>query len=104
MVSGITLIYRVATIAFPHFRFFLLKRTAQGLTDDCSRAIRNLGYGEWFVLRLVGKNMDPFSFKSLIKEYNDEMVASRPSFSLVGGDKIYNADLAAMHARKDSLK
>jgi len=48
--------------------------------------------------------MDPASFRNLVKDYNDELVAARPSVALVDGEKFFNADLGALHYRKNSEK
>lgn len=110
MITGLSLLYRLAVILIPQLRSFLIKRSTHGLPENSSNAIDKLKYPEWFLLYTLGKNMDSFTFKALVTEYNDElsgMTGSRPdkeSFSFISSDKIYNADLGAMRSslHKDS--
>ncbi|CAL8126468.1 unnamed protein product [Orchesella dallaii] len=104
IISGLGLIYRAATLISADFRSLILRRNGRGITSDSVKAIRNLGYGEWFILCLCGKNMDPTSFTNLIRDYNDELIAARPSVALVDGEKFFNADLGALRFRKNSEK
>lgn len=103
IISGFALVFRLGTIVSSKFRYLILQRTGRGIKEDCARAIRNLGYGDWFVLNQVGQNMDPLAFKNLIKEYNDSLVASRPSFAIISNEKTYSGDFGALQMRKDSV-
>lgn len=38
-----------------------------------SRIVKRFGYGDWFILYLLGKNMNPIIYKDLIVELSKEL-------------------------------
>ena len=69
IVSGIILVYRVAIIFFPHLRYRALRSRAR-FTDRFHLAVvlDNSKIGDWFLLYLLCKNVDPTHFRSLMRE------------------------------------
>lgn len=93
VITGLNLVYRAATIALPPFRSLLLKREGHLFTQDI-RYMSAMKYPEWFILSLVGHNIDSKSFTNLIMEYKEELTP-RPSF-VMHGDKIHRTDYPTM--------
>ncbi|CAL8126486.1 unnamed protein product [Orchesella dallaii] len=69
MVSMIGLLYRLLTIALPSVRAQRLQLIA-ALCDErmVQRVSQQCGYGDWFLLCLLGKNMDPVFYADIISE------------------------------------
>jgi hypothetical protein len=69
IVSGLIVVYRMAIIFFPHLRYRALRSRAR-FTDRFHVAIvlDNSKIGDWFLLYLLCKNMDPTHFRSLMRE------------------------------------
>jgi hypothetical protein len=69
VVTGLILVYRVAIIFFPHLRYRALKTRAR-FTDRFHIAVvlDNSKIGDWFLLYLLAKNIDPTHFRGLMRE------------------------------------
>lgn len=69
IVSGIILIYRMAIIFFPHLRYRALRSRAR-FTDryHLSLILDNGRIGDWFLLYLLCKNVDPMNFRELMRD------------------------------------
>ncbi|RWS05636.1 Innexin inx2-like protein [Dinothrombium tinctorium] len=74
IVSGIIVVYRVIIIFFPHVRYVTLRSRAR-LTDRYHlRLVMDLSkMGDWFVLYLLCKNVDPLNFRELMQELAKEL-------------------------------
>lgn len=67
VISVIVVTYRIAVLFVPSFRLHMLRSSSR---LNCSRDIeivyRNLWYGDWFILRLLGLTVNPIVYKKLI--------------------------------------
>lgn len=69
VLSGISLIYRMAVIMGPKLRLYLLRARAKlALQVDIERIAKKCQIGDWFVLYQLGKNIDPLIFKEVITD------------------------------------
>lgn len=69
VLSGISLIYRLAVIMGPKLRLYLLRARAKLASQvDIERIAKKCQIGDWFVLYQLGKNIDPLIFKEVITE------------------------------------
>jgi len=70
VLSGLALVYRVATFLFPELRYQLLVRKFTIGDDELDEAWdlnRKLDYGDWYILFQMGKNMGPLNFLTFLK-------------------------------------
>jgi cytochrome b subunit of formate dehydrogenase len=74
IITGIILIYRVAIIVFPRLRYVTLRSRAR-LTDRYHlRLVMDVAkMGDWFLLYLLCKNVDPLHFRELMLELAKEL-------------------------------
>ncbi|CAM1299206.1 Inx2 (predicted) [Pycnogonum litorale] len=85
ILSISSVVYRLLLIISPDLRRFVL-RTCYGLVSRRRRidvVSDEGGVGDWFVLNLLGKNLDSFNFKSLI-----DHLSRRCEFSRTNGSTI----------------
>lgn len=69
IVTGLCLVYRILVIALPKFRLHLLKMRSRLVQQDFIEiVVRKTQLGDWFVLDLIGKNMDGLIFREFIVE------------------------------------
>uniref|UniRef100_T1J195 Innexin n=1 Tax=Strigamia maritima TaxID=126957 RepID=T1J195_STRMM len=69
IISGMTLLYRIVVTAWPKARFYLLRsrcRIAQ--RDYVEIVVRKTKVGDWFILYMLGKNVDTFVYKEFIAD------------------------------------
>jgi len=74
IITGVILIYRLAIILFPHLRYMTLRSRAR-LTDRYHlRLFMDVAkVGDWFLIYLLCKNMDPLNFRELMQEFIKEI-------------------------------
>jgi len=74
IVSGIILVYRMVIIFFPHMRYVTLRSRAR-LTDRYHvRLVTDQAkIGDWFLLYLLCKNMDPINYRELMQELGKKL-------------------------------
>ncbi|XP_017784565.1 PREDICTED: innexin inx2 [Nicrophorus vespilloides] len=69
VLSGISLIYRLAVIMGPKLRLYLLRaRSRMADNEYIVKIANNCHIGDWFVLYQLGKNIDPLIYKEVIEE------------------------------------
>ncbi|CAH1176180.1 unnamed protein product [Phaedon cochleariae] len=69
VLSGISLLYRVAVVVGPKIRLYLLRTQCRIAAPDQMETIANkCEIGDWFVLYQLGKNIDPLIFKEVIND------------------------------------
>ena len=69
VISGVSLIYRLATIFGPQIRNHLLRSKARLVDPEYINTIANkCKVGDWFILYQLGRNMDPLIFRELIQD------------------------------------
>jgi len=69
ILSGLSLLYRIAVIIGPKIRVLLL-RTRSRLSDqsDIENVASKCKIGDWFVLYQLSKNIDPLIYKEIISD------------------------------------
>jgi len=69
IITGLILVYRMVIIFFPHMRYVTLRSRAR-LTDRYHvRLVTDKAkIGDWFLLYLLCKNIDPINFRELMQE------------------------------------
>lgn len=74
VLSGIILVYRMLIILWPAARFLVL-RSRSRITDkkDLHLIMSRIHLGDWFVLYLLCKNLEPLNFRDVIKEFASEL-------------------------------
>ena len=69
VISGLSLMYRLAVILGSQVRFYLLRAQARlASRNEVELVARKCQIGDWFVLLLLGKNIDPLVYKELISD------------------------------------
>jgi hypothetical protein len=81
VASGLMVVYRLVIIAFPQSRYFLLHKFHHLVPPKYFDVIlAKCSYGDWFVLYLLGKNLDTMHYRDVIiqlSEQLDEVPAKR---------------------------
>lgn len=67
-ISGIGLLYRIATFIRPFRRILLRTRSRLANTEDVEAVNRKCHIGDWFLLYQLAKNMDPLIYREFITE------------------------------------
>jgi hypothetical protein len=69
VVTGLALLFRAVVIAGPRVRMYLLHaRSRLAQQDQIETISHNCQIGDWFVLYLLGKNIEPLVFKELVED------------------------------------
>ncbi len=70
IISLIALIYRVVTIVVSQARFYVLHSRCRTVNGDALHSVINqCKIGDWFILDLLSKNLDPMNYKDLIMDF-----------------------------------
>lgn len=78
VISGVGLLYRVATF-IPAFRQILLRTRSRLASSDNVEAIsRKCQIGDWFVLYQLAKYMDPLIYKDFITDLANKLQGEEP--------------------------
>ncbi|KAG0728155.1 Innexin inx2 [Chionoecetes opilio] len=73
VVSGLGLVYRLATF-LPTFRTWLLNGRSRLVAKEKINSISRRCYiGDWFILYLIAKNMDAFVYRDFIQELSESL-------------------------------
>nr|AAR82839.1 innexin-like protein 3 [Hyposoter didymator ichnovirus] len=69
IMTVLIIIYRIMTLLLPSFRLYLLRVTNRDQTADEIRAVhKKLQVGDWFLLQLLGTNVNREVYKELITQ------------------------------------
>ncbi|RWS23045.1 Innexin inx2-like protein [Leptotrombidium deliense] len=81
LLTGVTIVYRIAMIFLPNIRYMVLRSRAR-LTDRYHLQIVTdvSKIGDWFVFYLLAKNMDPLNYRELMQELAKEVTEEGKSF------------------------
>jgi len=72
--SGLMVIYRIVIIAFPQSRYFLLHRLHHLVPPRyLDTILSRCSYGDWFLLFLLGKNLDTMHYRDVIIQLSDKL-------------------------------
>ncbi|XP_052868573.1 innexin inx2 [Anopheles cruzii] len=67
ILTGISLIYRLAVIMMPRLRLLMLRaRSRLSAHEDVELIASRCQLGDWFILYQLGKNIDPLIYKEII--------------------------------------
>lgn len=67
VISAMTVLYRVLIIATPHFRLALMRNASRFSPQEYVYIVnRRIHVGDWFLIHLLGKNIDNTSFGSIL--------------------------------------
>ncbi|XP_042891032.1 innexin inx2-like [Penaeus japonicus] len=73
VISGCGLVYRMATFS-SSFRHLLLRgRSRLALAEQLDSISRKCQIGDWFLLYLLAKNMDPYIYKDFIRDLDSTL-------------------------------
>jgi hypothetical protein len=68
IITTLLLIYRMLTLLLPPLRYYILKlKATRSKPDYIKIVLSKCSIGDWFVLILLQKNMDPFNFSQIIE-------------------------------------
>lgn len=72
-VSALAVLFRVMVLSLPPLRTLMIMGQLRYVKrHSITRIVRRFGYGDWFILYLLGKNMNPIIFKELVIELSKE--------------------------------
>ncbi|GAB6027764.1 hypothetical protein CHUAL_002000 [Chamberlinius hualienensis] len=67
-ISGLAVVYRLIVFFSWRLRYRLLKIKANSVSDDMLEEVaRNIKYGDWFMLYLLSKNINSYTFREVIE-------------------------------------
>lgn len=68
VVSGLTLVYRMAMIISPIFRVFIMRRFGSATDDTAKIIVNRVPLADYFLFHLLGKNLNQVLSKSLTEQ------------------------------------
>lgn len=75
-LSSLVVLYRVVIVLIPGVRHAILKMQHRGISKEYTDIVsRRCAVGDWFVIYLLGKNLDILNFKVLIGELARKFVS-----------------------------
>lgn len=70
VLSGLVLVYRLLIIVWPKSRLMVSRSRARLANQEYVDAIcQKCSLGDWFVLHLLSKNLDPLNFKDVVADF-----------------------------------
>lgn len=79
VVSGLALLYRLVTVLIAQARMYMLRSRAHlASRNEVDVVARKCQIGDWFVLQLLGKNIDPLVFKEFICDLAYRLEGRKP--------------------------
>lgn len=73
-VSTLAVLFRVLVLSLRPLRSLMIAGQLRYVKKSTvSRIVKRFGYGDWFILYLLGKNMNPIIYKDLIVELSKEL-------------------------------
>lgn len=70
LLSGLIIIYRAVLIVWPRSRTILLRSQCRlGNRDYVDIVANKAGLGDWFLLYLLGKNMEALNYREVMAEF-----------------------------------
>jgi len=85
VVTGLWILYRLATIFLPPFRLWLLKVRAQMAGyDNLSRIQQHCELGDWFLLHQLGRVLEPSVYAEFLQELANQLENMPPK-----GEAVY---------------
>lgn len=73
-VSTLAVLFRVLVLSLRPLRSLMIAGQLRYVKKNViSRIVKRFGFGDWFILYLLGKNMNPIIYKDLIVELSKEL-------------------------------
>ncbi|XP_026752543.2 innexin inx2-like [Galleria mellonella] len=73
-ISALAVLFRLLVFSVPPLRtLMVMGQIRYPNRKTISKVIKRFGYGDWFILYLLGKNMNPIIYKELILEISKEL-------------------------------
>ena len=72
ILTGLAVVYRALTILIPRIRLYSPTSIASGGRMNPMAMVYHLPYGDYFLLHMLGKNLQGFLFKGVIQELADQ--------------------------------
>ena len=77
-ISALAVIYDLVVMAFPSSRFYLLANFNRLVPGDAFEIVLDrISYGDWFLLYLLSKNLDPFHYRDVIVQLAQRLEEER---------------------------
>ncbi|RVE45387.1 hypothetical protein evm_009959 [Chilo suppressalis] len=74
LISSLAVLFRIFVLCFPPLRTALVMAQLRYVKRSIvSRITRRFGFGDWFILYLLGCNMNPIIYRELIVELSKEL-------------------------------
>jgi hypothetical protein len=68
VLSALALAYRLVIVISPIARLFVIQRVASPSTAAAETVIRRVPFGDYFLIHMLGKNLEGFLFNGLIDD------------------------------------
>ena len=79
VASLVAVVYRVSTCLLPNLRILAITSRCRFVNQSAlEHLLRQLDTGDWFLLNLLSKNMNPHNFRDLVIDYCQEIDRSKP--------------------------
>lgn len=74
VASVVAIVYRVLTIVIPRIRVLATQSRCRVVNREAlETVVSKLRIGDWFLLDLLSKNIDPLNFRDLVLDYYREV-------------------------------
>jgi len=78
IMSTIAVVYKLAVIGFPATRYYLLHTFNRMVPPKAFYTVLDkVSYGDWFMLYLLSKNLDPFHYRDVVIHLSDRLDEER---------------------------
>lgn len=67
-LSALTIVYRLVIAASPAVRLLVIQRVASPSWASCEAVVRRMPFGDFFLLHMLGKNLEGFLFQGLMDD------------------------------------
>ena len=79
LVSFIALIYRAVSIFVPRVRYMATMSRCLSNRDALHSVCKQCQIGDWFLLDMLSKNLDPLNFKDLVLDFYRRLEGKGPN-------------------------
>lgn len=74
LLSTAAVFFRILVFCLPPLRTYMIMGQLRHVKRrTVSKIVKNIGFGDWFIVYLLGKNMNPIIYKDLILELSKEL-------------------------------
>lgn len=79
VLSALAIIYRLIIVASPFARLMVIRRIASPSTSAAETVIRRVPFGDYFMLHMLGKNLEGFLFNNVMDDLAQRFTAGSDS-------------------------